>query len=343
MTNGSLELVSLPLYYQVRHLPEKKKQAIVSKVYEEIVCRVPAWSNHNAPVVAKLESETTIEYRAARGKDGKVRLVAPVDSSAFALPTRNSKTGIDFFNFPLQVHPNFLEFTPLAKEGIGKIITSQRNGACVRNMGLLNQMVLVDGRLHAPCKEPGWTFKVLGGSDYNTGPLESLKVIPAPKYKDRFLSFCYNPRQELDSVHLGTDWPIPTSGTIHQEISKCLVGDHVWSGFLKSAEWVASNSQDALSSLMDDETQLRNHLLLDLSNPPQERDSRLVLSAIRMARVVHGVSSNKNAQMLTSIIESAKKLAANPAPMNLEMRLKVAGTTIPEIPTGQEINREPSI
>jgi hypothetical protein len=348
MPGGLEELASVPMAYRLRHLPPKRKQAVVSTVCEETVHRIVGWNDDEAPVVARVRTpaKADVLYRAARLGDGSIRLVAPLDSPAFTgeradiiRPGLPPLSWIPLFQHPVTRPVNCALFKGLG-DNLGVILSGERQAALARTAVIVRTLVVVEGCLHAPCTEPGWLIHVQNDRGRCGGYYDRLKRVNGitaiadqltdRRIGERFLPFCLNPEQVLTERFDRIAHPLLQAGCIEQLVPGALGGDRHWRTLRDFLLEALDNDPALPTAMLEDELVLRRSLLSALMAWPIERDAALEKAVVRMIRIVHGIKSNGNADLLTGTLLLQEKLAEERAPAPFGERMKAAGLILPE-------------
>jgi hypothetical protein len=346
MPGGQLELTTMPMVYQVRHVPPQRKRAVMSYVAETTVQRIPDWSVDEAPVVATMTAVDgfATHYRVARGADGIVRLVGSVHSEVFQ-SAFHAREGVN--DAARVAHIPMFQRTSQADGMIGlkglgdvsgQVLSTGRQGAQAQTMQLLGSLVIVDGELHAPCPEPGWVLSVRhSGAPAYTRCIDSISASTDPRsdysHSGTFLAFTHQLEDAIRQTSLPCDFArLRHGGSIVEHVRGSLSGDWRWRRFSEFVRKAINQDPAVTAFLTDEETALRSSLLHAHRNWPSERSELLLKAGMRFIRIIHGERAVDNAAMLDGAMALYKDMAQNPTPMPLERRLQLAGLEIAPLP-----------
>ena len=332
MAGGTPEMAEVPLVYRVRHVRPRMKQAQVSTVVETSVVRLASWSADEAPAAGTLRTtrDDIVRYRAARGADGEVRLVAPVASRAFS--QGNLSAGP--FGFP---DPSRAGNGPEVDAGdaLGEILVSEKAAAQARMSARARRFVLVDGELHASCRPPGWILdydRTLAPEDRilrRACACPDLDSCHSEDLIEDFMPHAANPARKLAAMFPATPGTPKLLGSIAEEIEDAFAMDTAWRGLRGKLSWTLWNDHGVDRMMFEEESRLRHSLVAACSDWPDARVPGLAASAVRMARIVHGIRSNGNAGLVAHVAAAAAAVEATSAPRPLEARLASAGVAVP--------------
>ena len=349
MAAGQLGIAGVPMAYAVRHVPPRRKQAIMSAVCEETFHRVPGWSGQEAPAVATLESASgrQLVYRAACGSDGVLRLMAPLDSAAFlgGGDRQVARTGMPALSvIPMFRHGQARHVGAAGFKGrgddLGTVLADERQQAVQMTADVVRTLATVDGQLHAPAPEPGWSVLIDDRSRWRyTAEVTAIKARPDPAAtpadaEGTFVGFGADMRetvQELARTYPGSRWPIAPTGRIIQHVPGALGGDWMWRRMRHYASLAVHNDPVVPGYMLAAELLLRAEVEAALCAWPVQRDTALLRKTVRLVRTVHGIRSNGNADMFDSTMALAAELAKSPPPAPFGERLIAAGMPLPHL------------
>jgi hypothetical protein len=359
MARGKLELTVVPMVYRVRHVPPRRKQAILSFVHEQTAVRLPTWDVDEAPAVGKLVNVGAVDwheaagegvalgpravttYRAARCPDGVVRLVAPVTSDA--MNTDGEAVGLDriarapVFHHMSSRYPGYVREVLAAGPGLGNVVGSERQSAQAGTVALARTLVVIDGVLHAPCPPPGWAATRL--HPLENGPDFAFEAKPDPMLRPgvgirNFSPFGTDLRDRFGHECRPGRWPATWMGSVTEIVRGGFASDLPWHSLKEALSKVLWNGEDIADSLLEDESAARFSLMSAYRSWPVARQPGIVAAGVRLARAVHGIKPNGNVGVLDDMLKAAAELERAAPPMSLERRLEVAGIAIPDIGEG---------